>query len=181
LTRYIPESRAKGNEELLLTAKINKEAIMFCKDCGFENAQSVTYCKRCGSRQMPDSIKNSQSTPTGKFLSTIGTVTMVGFALALFAMLRMSKGTSPPQYLLVISILSIVATVAIDALLVWLLLKLLKTPPAPARSPYSQEELLMNRQHYSQFPAPPIGMSSITEHTTRNFGPIPSMEQKARE
>jgi hypothetical protein len=172
---------AKGNEELLLTPEINKEANMFCRDCGFENAQSVTYCKRCGVKQMPDPLTNNQSTPTGKFLSMIGTVTMVGFALALFAMLRMSKGNSPPQYLLVIPILSIVATVAIDALLVWLLLKLLKTPQVTDRFPYSQGEPVMNHQNYSQFPAPQIGISSITEHTTRNFGPIPSMEQKARE
>jgi hypothetical protein len=181
LTRYIRESTAKENEEFLLTPKINREANMFCKDCGFENAQSVTYCKRCGVKQMPDSLKNNQSTPTGKFLSTIGTVTMVGFALALFALMRMSKGNSPPQYLFIISILSIAATVAIDALLVWLLLKLLKTPQGIDHFPYSRGEPVMNPQKYSQFPAPQIGISSITEHTTRNFGPIPSMEQKARE
>jgi hypothetical protein len=154
---------------------------MFCKDCGFENAQSVTYCKRCGARQTPDSLKNNQSAPTGKILSTIGTVTMVGFAVALFALLRMSKGNSPPQYLFVISILSIMATVAIDALLVWLLLNLQKTSQVSDRFPYSQADSLMNHQNYSQLDAPPIGISSITEHTTRNFGPIPSREQKARE
>ena len=60
---------------------------MFCKDCGFENAETVTYCKRCGAKQKPDSLKNNQSALTGKFLSTIGTVTMIGFAVALFALI----------------------------------------------------------------------------------------------
>src|SRR5687768_12033861 len=101
---------------------------MFCKDCGFENPKTVLFCKRCGAQQKPDSLKNKQSDLSGKILTTIGTVTMTGFALALFALMRMSKGNSPPQYLFIITILSIMATVVIDALLVWLLLKHLKTP-----------------------------------------------------
>lgn len=154
---------------------------MFCKDCGFENANTVIYCKRCGAQQKPDSFKNKQSDLSGKFLTTIGTVTMTGFVLAFFALMRMSKGNSPPQFLFIFSILSIMATVAIDALLVWLLLKLLKTPQVGDRFLNSQVEPVTNHQNYSQFPVPPVGVLSITEHTTRNFGPIPSMEQKARE
>ncbi len=154
---------------------------MFCKDCGFENAKTVLYCKRCGAQQKPDSFNKKQSDLSGKFLTTIGTVTMTGFALALFALLRMSKGNSPPQFLFVISVLSIVATVAIDASLVWLLLKLLKTPQEIDRFPSAQVEPVMNHQNYSRLSEPPIGVSSVTEHTTRNFGPIPSMEQKTGE
>ena len=154
---------------------------MFCKDCGFENAKTVIFCKRCGSKQQADSFHNKPPELSGKILTTIGTVTMTGFALALFALLRMSKGNSPPHFLFVISILSIAATLAIDGLLVWLLLKLHKTTQTDGRPPYAQVEPGMNSQNYPQFPQPPIGLSSITEHTTRNFGPIPSMEQKARE
>lgn len=154
---------------------------MFCKDCGFENAETVSYCKRCGAKQKPESLKNNQSALTGRFLSTIGTVTMIGFAVALFALILISKGKSPPEFLFAISVLSIVAALSVDALLVWLLLKLLKTPQVAESFPNSQAEPLMNHQHYSQLGSPPISVPSVTEHTTRNFGPIPSMEQKAQE
>jgi hypothetical protein len=154
---------------------------MFCKDCGFENTQTALFCKRCGAQQKPDSLKNKQPDLSGKLLTTIGTVTMTGFAVALFALLRMSKGNSPPQFLFIISVLSIVATVAIDALLIRLLLKLHKTPQISDQSHYLPGEPTLNHQNAPQFPAPPIGVASVTEHTTRNFGPIPSMEQKARQ
>jgi hypothetical protein len=80
------------------------------------------------------------------------------------------------------------ATLAlVDFMLIKLFSRLMNLPAEPVR-PSKQKAVSASGYRSShntlppqQISAPPISMPSVTEHTTRNFDPIPSMEQKARE
>jgi hypothetical protein len=72
-------------------------------------------------------------------------------------------------------------------MLIRLFIRLMNLPQEPARR---DKEKLPGIPHYRpnavrmdqpQIQAPPISVPSVTEHTTRNFDPIPSMEQRAKE
>ena len=55
-------------------------------------------------------------------------------------------------------------------LLVWLLLRL-TTGHQPSGSPEKPANLVPREYSVPQLPAPPVGMPSVTENTTRNFDP----------
>ena len=59
--------------------------------------------------------------------------------------------------------------VCVVGLLVWLLLRIAGYEPVPSRDKTASP--LMRENIPQQLPAPPIGMPSVTEHTTRNFDP----------
>lgn len=72
-------------------------------------------------------------------------------------------------------------------MLIRLFIRLLNLPPEPARTEKHKQQAVPQYRPSAvhvppqQIQAPPISMPSVTEHTTRNFDPIPSMEQRARE
>jgi hypothetical protein len=71
-------------------------------------------------------------------------------------------------------------------MLIRLFIRLMNLPqeqkhPEKSKQPVAHEYRPSAVSVPPQISAPPISMPSVTEHTTRNFDPIPSMEQKARE
>lgn len=143
---------------------------MFCQSCGFQNIKEVNYCNRCGKQLKPRaSYDKTMSDLITRFLTTIGTVTGVGMGLPTFVLLALGKKGFPPHILMVVAIVAFAATVLVDGLLVWLLLKVMRMrqeEPHPARS----TERITNGLSEKQIAAPPL-FASVTEHTTRNFDP----------
>jgi hypothetical protein len=105
------------------------------------------------------------------FLVIIGIISITGI-IGPFAMASdMSMRGTPPGNFLPVMLLGPLVALGINALLIWLLLRLVKlyhsfgatAAPPPAR-PHRQGDFMA-----PQLNPPPVAMGSVTEHTTRNF------------
>ena len=153
---------------------------MFCSNCGTENAQGLNYCTRCGANLNP---LPSQSIPvwlTITFLLLIGCISITGLTLPLIALTELGRRGFPPDMLKDLAIGAFVSTIAIDAMLIWLFLHLIKIPKAAKQKPVTQKYVTSD-QVQNQIPASPDSIPSITEHTTRNFEPVPKIEASRKE
>jgi hypothetical protein len=101
-------------------------------------------------------------------IAVISIVSIVG-PIAMASDLSM-RGTPPGQFLPVM-ILGPLVGIGIDALLVWLLLRLVKIhhDPASATRVSAKPSLAAREFTPPQLNAPPSSIGSVTEHTTRNF------------
>ena len=143
---------------------------MYCSICGFENLHDVRYCNRCGKQLKAGLEKEKQSSDLiTKFLTTIGSVTMVGIGLPIFAMLALGKRGFPPQILLFVFLAGLAATIALDGLLVWLMLRVMRMRQEETQGP--PQDRITNGLSQPRLPMPTL-FSSVTEHTTRNFEPV---------
>jgi hypothetical protein len=148
---------------------------MYCPSCGAESVQGLRYCKQCGANlNTPATVeppRRLHPIVIMSFLVLMGLITMVGLIIPLAASndLR-SNGFNPNEIMQVFSISAVVA-LALDAMLIWLLLKLIKTyqhPHGPAQARDSKPQAV-NEITPAQLAAPPPAIGSVTEHTTRNF------------
>ena len=145
---------------------------MFCSNCGFQNVNEVRYCNRCGKQLRSDAVDvSSMSDIITKFLTTIGAVTLAGIGFPMFAMLVLGKRGFSPPVLLVVAVLGFAATVAIDGLLVWLMLRVLRMRQEAPQA-FNHERNTNGLSQPNLISQPPF--TSVTEHTTRNFDPIHS-------
>ena len=103
---------------------------MYCPSCGAESVQGLRYCKQCGASLNP----TGEMLPPGKFpmaltvifLLIIGIISITGI-IGPFAMASdMSMRGTPPGNFLPVMILGPLVALGIDALLIWLLLRLVK-------------------------------------------------------
>ena len=143
---------------------------MYCSICGYENVNDVRYCNRCG-KQLKAGVANEKQTSEliTKFLTTIGAVTMVGIGLPILAMLALGKRGFPPHILLFVVLAGIAATIAIDGLLVWLMLRVMRMRQEDNQG--HAPDRITNGLSQPRLPMPSL-FSSVTEHTTRNFEPV---------
>jgi hypothetical protein len=99
----------------------------------------------------------------GMFLAAIGAVTVVGLVLSLVASSELAYKGYASWFVPSVVTLIVLSTLAVDGLLVWLLLHLIKTvvPVLAALRP--------NAAAIPVLPSAPPVVGSVTEHTTRNF------------
>ena len=156
---------------------------MYCPHCSAEHTFGLKYCKRCGGNlsdsPQPQSGQVSSWKLTGAAwaigLATVA-ICLGGLGIVFSTAFDMARPLSPGQTMTVeatpIALAMIVfgsATVfGIVALLIRLFSRLLTGFQETARSaPLVKPG--MTEYPVAQIPAPPVGMPSVTEHTTRNF------------
>ncbi len=154
---------------------------MYCSECGTENTQGLNYCTRCGANLNPYQSPSIPAWLTIAFLLLIGLVTLSGLGLPIIALTELGKRGFPPDMLKDIAAGGLAVTVAIDAMLIWLFLHLIKLQKPPKQKPVKQKKFVTSDQIQQQIPAPPVSISSVTEHTTRNFEALPTNEPYRKE
>lgn len=158
---------------------------MFCSGCGYENIQGVNYCKQCGANLNPAPSKSTSPWLIGIFLAVIAFITVVGFTMPMVILSELSGKGFDHNSLMVLSVFFLAATILIDGFLIYLLTRLLgfsKQAKQEAKLIITtQPKYTTSEQQYQQLPEPPLSMPSITEHTTRNFEPVISREQRNKE
>ena len=164
---------------------------MHCQNCGAELTFGLKYCKRCGLSLSEPSSQTGQISSwrlTGSAwavgLATVA-ICLGGLGIVFSHAFELVRPLSPGQSMsaeatpiAMAMILFGSATVfGIAALLIRLFSRLLNSPQEIAR-PAQFIKPGMAEYPAAQIPAPPI--SSVTEHTTRNFERMYE-EQRARE
>ena len=158
---------------------------MYCPICGAESTQGLNYCKRCGAglsaSTPPIEQKSSIGKAMGVMLFLVSLVSIAGF-VALFSTVYNlgERATFDTRALIGIMAFGGATVVGVVGLLVWLLLRL-TTGNQPVASPDRTPNLVPRDYGVPQLPAPPIGIPSVTENTTRNFDPSRYREKVARE
>lgn len=165
---------------------------MYCPNCGAESTFGLNYCKQCGANlaETAQSTTTSATRNTGAALilalATVGIV--LGGLGIVFTHALALVGSQPPGFsspgpaagrlgaIMVIFGSSAVAFVAV--MLIRLFSHMMgfgsnvEKPSRKAKNFVSQRP---------QIPAPPIVVSSVTEHTTRNFAPPRAYQRDTRE
>ena len=164
---------------------------MHCPNCGAEHTFGLKYCKRCGlslGDPPPQSIQMSSWGFTGAAwaigLATVaiclgGLGIIVSHAWELLAPLSpgQSRSADPTPIALAMIVCGSATVFGIAALLIRLFSRLLSAPNEVAR-PAQIIKPGIAEYPVAQMPGQP--MSSVTEHTTRNFERLYE-EQRARE
>jgi hypothetical protein len=149
---------------------------MYCPSCGAESAQGLRYCKQCGANlnfpgEMPPPPGKFPLALTVIFLVIISIISIVGI-VGPFAMASdMSVRGIAPNHFLPVMLLGPLVALGMDALLIWLLLRLVKIyhQPGAMSQPQPLRHLRPENSTPPQLNAPPSAIGSVTEHTTRNF------------
>ena len=156
---------------------------MYCPICGAESTQGLNYCKRCGAGLTTSAPPIEQKASIGKAMGTmlflVSVVSIAGF-VALFTTVY---NLGERQYFDTRALVAIMAfggatVIGVIGLLVWLLLRLTSPPVA-----HHDKTAKPGAREYNapQLQAPPIGLPSVTENTTRNFEPSRYRERDSRE
>ena len=154
---------------------------MFCPVCGAESTQGLKYCKRCGtslSAPADDSPKKFPTFLTALFLVLIGGITLAGFVVPLAAADTLTKDFATRE-VIVLVFGSWVVTLLFDAMLIWLLLRLMRASHQFVGTSQPQRALPEERIPV-QIAKPNEPLGSVTEHTTRNFEPSRYREAESR-
>jgi hypothetical protein len=156
---------------------------MYCPNCGDQTTQGLKYCKRCGAG-LSASTAGEPQPATGKamgaMLFLVALVSIAGF-IALFSTVY-NLGERPnfdPRSLIAIMAFGGATVLGVIGSLVWLLLRLSGNQPAPHHM--KTERPIARDYAPQQLAAPPIGMPSVTENTTRNFDPAVYREKGSLE
>ncbi|MBI3652657.1 MAG: zinc ribbon domain-containing protein [Acidobacteria bacterium] len=181
---------------------------MNCATCGAEATSGLRYCKRCGA-SLIDTNSLTESAPASRparfsgaawaIALAVTAITLGGFGILFGSVLSIlalmtdvpNAGHTSPGELIPIVVPMIVfgslTILAVDFMLMKLFSRLMNLPPEPKRAEKNRQPQAHEYRPTPvamsppQIAAPPLSMPSITEHTTRNFDPIPSLERKARE
>lgn len=148
---------------------------MYCPSCGMEAAPGLRYCKQCGANLGA----TAEMSAPGKFpmaltvifLVIIGIISIVGIVGPMAMASDLSNRGTPPGNFLPVMILGPLIALGMDALLIWLLLRLVKIfhPHGAMAEKPSARQAVPHAYTPAQLNAPPASVSSVTEHTTRNF------------
>ena len=168
---------------------------MYCPNCGAEFTPGLKYCKRCGGNltetsQMSIPVAQPPRNTLAAVVLAMATVAIalgglgIVFSHALW-IVAPTPGSNPPIHDAVTIAGMMVAfgsaTVAFIAfMLIKLFARVMSLPPAPDSRVRIKKPVAGDYQP-AQLASPPAGISSVTEHTTRNFRPPVYDELKARE
>jgi hypothetical protein len=143
---------------------------MYCPVCGADNQQSVKFCKRCGaSLNLPATKSRSEITPdklTGMFWA-IAVLALGGLGVILGCMVPLVAVGMDYVLLAAVALLGFVTIFSIAGLLVRQLSRLIsivQANPAQIAATNATAEYVQ-----PQITGQPRPVSSVTEHTTRNF------------
>src|SRR5678815_1505667 len=147
---------------------------MYCQTCGGRLAQSLSYCNHCGANLSTLKVQGQVGT-TGTAMDTLlwvivgTTITLLGMALG--ALVLMSNGQINERLGMAFVILTFVAMLVSDGVLVWRLLNLHRGAKeidgANALNELSTESSTPSTVRALDEHFEPV--SSITEHTSRAF------------
>jgi hypothetical protein len=143
---------------------------VFCQECGTEAPEGIRYCKRCGSN-LGAVATTGRQTPgvfglLGMFLP-LALISAIGL-IGLFATIdTLSRRSIDPGLVLEISLIVGATILGVVGLFGWLLLKVqgIEIGRREAAKPKSVE----TREAAARIMPGPVTMTSVTEHTTRNF------------
>ncbi|MFY9611214.1 MAG: hypothetical protein WAU45_21710 [Blastocatellia bacterium] len=144
---------------------------MYCSSCGVDSVEGLRYCKRCGAN-LTTALGASPPAKipvalTITFLIVIGGVFCVGLGLPMAAAEDLVRIGFSPHDLMGLFMADFGLTLAIVAMLVWLLLRLIKQPHQTG--PVRAVELPPGEPARPQIAAPPLSVGSVTENTTRTL------------
>jgi hypothetical protein len=154
---------------------------MFCPECGIKNTQGLNYCTQCGANLNPLPTPSIPAWLTITFLILIGLISFTGLALPVFALTELGKRGFPPDMLKDIAAGGLAVTVAIDAMLIWLFLHLIKIPKPSKQKTVKQKKYVTSDHIQQQIASSPDSILSVTENTTRNFDRIPPIDHHQKE
>lgn len=157
---------------------------MYCPNCGAESTFGLNYCKQCGANLAEPSQSTSTNKPRNTFAALILALATLGIVLGglgiVFTHALELAGSQPPGFsppsaaagrlgsIMVIFGSSAVAFVAVMLIRLFSnMMGLGSDLPKPAK----QAKNFVSPRSVPRIPAPPIVVSSVTEHTTRNFEP----------
>ena len=145
---------------------------MYCPTCGAQLAQAMSYCYRCGANLSMFEV-DGQAEKSGRTIDTLvwvivgTTITLLGMALG--ALVLMKDGTIDARLGSVFVLMSFVALVVVEAVLVWQLLRLNSGRALGQSKDLSTEELGPAQTRALPNPADP--MQGVAEQTTRALEP----------
>ena len=150
---------------------------MYCQTCGARLAQALSYCNHCGANL--STLKDQgQAGTAGTAIDTLlwvivgTTITLLGMALG--ALVLMNNGTINERLGMAFVILTFVALVVSDGILVWRLLHLnraaeeIGTVPRLHDLSTDEPDPLTARALHE----PSESVPSVTEQTTRALEPL---------
>ena len=143
---------------------------MFCPVCGAESTQGLNYCKRCGATQgapPPAHQPRPKSMPPLIPLALVSMVGLIGFFGTLIAL---ANSKIADEVLLAVAAFGGATVTGVVGLLIWV------SKQQSRNVSFSSEVVTPRRSSIRnstqpQIDAPPLVVSSVTEHTTRNFEP----------
>jgi hypothetical protein len=149
---------------------------MYCHTCGGQLAQALSYCNHCGANLSTLKVQGqagTAGTETDTLLWVIVGTTITLLGMALGALVLMNNGAINERLGMAFVILTFVALVVSDGVLVWRLLHLKRgaeeTGAVPQLSDLSTNELDPLTARALNEPLEPV--SSVTEQTTRALEP----------
>ena len=154
---------------------------MYCPVCGADNPQGVKFCKRCGSNMnLQVARSRSDITPgklTGMFWA-IAILALGGLGIIFGCMVPLTVLGLDHVLIAAVAFLGFVTIFGIAGLLIKQLSRLISIVQASA----FEISAPVNTAEYAppQIAAQPRPVSSVTEHTTRNFDRVYE-EQRTRE
>ena len=143
----------------------------YCPKCGVELSQAMSYCNRCGA-QLAESLNHStpgslETTTDTLVWVIVGTaITLLGMSLG--ALVLMKNGSIDVTLGKAFVILSFVALVLVEGVLIWRLLSLGLKNQGPEQRPkddFRKEGL----KTAGELSPPPDSLGTVTEQTTRSF------------
>lgn len=150
---------------------------MYCPSCGTEITQELSYCNRCGAN-LKSALTQSGVAPkklvgaAWAISIAITLVTLGGFGMVFaIVMALIGGGINLSEGGMVLILVSLLIILAIVALLVRQLSRVISMPQLPADAPAAPKPGL-GEKPVPQISAAREPVSSVTEHTTRTFDPI---------
>lgn len=146
---------------------------MFCPVCGAKSTQGLKYCNRCGSNLNPSATASEQKINFSKFTGmfwAIALFSLGGLGLLLGAALGAIAMDQGGEGLAVVMVAGFLTILLISAMLVRQLSRVITAASEQESRP--QPKAVTTTSDYGppqQLSPPPPSVSSVTEHTTRNF------------
>jgi hypothetical protein len=180
---------------------------MYCSYCGAAATYGLRYCKGCGESLINTNPLAEVAPPPAAPARLTGAAWAIALATTAITLgglgIVFSQVTDivtpqpwatgmprhPGEFIPVAVPMIVFGTTAVFLIvfmLIRLFIRLMNLPSEPSRSEKRKQHAIPQYRPSAvnvppQIQAPPISMPSVTEHTTRNFDPIPSVEQRARE
>jgi hypothetical protein len=156
---------------------------MYCPNCGAESTFGLNYCKHCGGN-LAESAEPAAPPPSRNvFAALILALAAAGIVLgglgivftnALALVAAQPAGFSQPSDAGMIAGMMVIFGSSVIVLVSLMLIKLFARVMGFASAterPSRRAKSFLPQQRVPQIPARPIVVSSVTEHTTRNFEP----------
>ena len=153
---------------------------MYCPTCGVDSVEGLKYCKRCGANITATFSPPPKKFPlafTIAFLIIIAGVFAIGLALPLAASHDLTASGFSTGQLMELFLAVMGVTLVVIVLLVWLFLRLIRLyHQTGSATPVTQS--LPREFEPQQIAGPPESIGSVTENTTRSFGPRGSRQRE---